>query len=558
VLDAQLVFVAGRRTVGGWQLFQDSLVSPVSADRDIARASTHDGASHHLALTLWPSLAIAGARMAIGLPARLLYVGGPTVDAVIIPNRFESLQEEFGQGVRPLIVPIDEDLAAFNRFRDRARIQRGGLLCFLLGPTGVGKTTSAHSAAANMPEVFQPVVLVPHQVELREAISWITQRTAEARSGKSIIVLFDGREASDDDVGVRQFLSGLNQFLRRRPDVLFCWPTTDEVWHRKLRTVAENIGGANLCQNETDYQVKGPPPSEWPIVLERLLLQFAKTLDDVGMSGQLVKAFCADSRTVGDFLTKASFAVSERISSQQKTKKLPQLLFVITSSGDVTGEANRIRRAGKQILAAEPLLGHSPRSEAGKWWTQRNNDHSHHLGYIISLFNANLVTMSASAVVHACMIHGEKDLQAAAFSVGAQPNKGNASQALKASEFFRYLSGSQVPEFTTGRKGRVQKSTIKAYANVQALSSKRHKSINQAICGITGEYLEDFNCQNNKNFEVPQGDDLITDVVIETGSRTFHSAFHHLSEAQCKAANMSSYIMGKLRSYAIHHQLIPR
>jgi hypothetical protein len=276
------------------------------------------------------------------------------------------------------------------------------------------------------------------------------------------------------------------------------------------------------------------------------------------MSGQLVMKFCADSRTVGDFLTKASLAIAERLSSRQTVKTLPQLLFVMTSSGDVTGEANRIRRAGKQALAAEPLLGHSPRSEAGKWWTQRNNDPNHHLGYIISLFNANLVTMSPSAVVHACMIHGEKDIQAAAFTAGAQPNKGNASQALKASEFFRYLSGAQVPEFTTGKKGSVQHTTIKAYANVQALSAKRHKSINQAICATMGDYLDDFECHRTKDFEVPQGDNLITDAVIGIGNKLFHTEFHHLSEPQCKAANMSSYIMGKLRTYALHHQLIPR
>src|SRR5262249_14872860 len=166
--------------------------------------------------------------------------------------------------------------------------------------------------------------------------------------------------------------------------------------------------------------------------------------------------------------------------------------------------------------------------------------------------------MSPSAVVHACMIHGEKDLQTAAFGAGAQPNRGNASQALRASEFFRYLSGASVPEFTTGKKGSVQDTTIKAYANVQALSSKRHKSINQAICAITGDYLEDFDCSKSNGFEVPQGNDLITDAVIGIGTKNFHAEFHHLSEAQCKAANMSSYIMGKLRGYALDHQLIQR
>jgi hypothetical protein len=209
---------------------------------------------------------------------------------------------------------------------------------------------------------------------LRDVAGWVLANTPLAMPGKSRIVLFDGREASDDDVGVRQFLAALNQFLRRRPDVLFCWPTTDNAWHRKLRSIAENIGGANFCPSETDHTVVGPSRSQWPTMLERPLLQYQKTLDDVGMSPQLVVDFGHRSQTAGDFLTQASMAVSDRIANRQKDRNLPQLLFVITSSGDVTGEANRIRRAGKQVLAAEPLLGYSPRSEAGKWWTERNKD----------------------------------------------------------------------------------------------------------------------------------------------------------------------------------------
>jgi hypothetical protein len=94
--------------------------------------------------------------------------------AIRVPNRFESLQATFGSAVRPLIVAIEEDLTAFNRLRQRARIQNGGLLCFLLGPSGVGKTTSAYSAAANMPDQFAPMAVVPDDISLRDAGSWIT------------------------------------------------------------------------------------------------------------------------------------------------------------------------------------------------------------------------------------------------------------------------------------------------------------------------------------------------------------------------------------------------
>lgn len=236
--------------------------------------------------------------------------------------------------------------------------------------------------------------------------------------------------------------------------------------------------GRELLPERNRLSRKGPEKQDWPTVLDRLLLRFQKSLDDVGMSSSLVDDLVSNEETIGDFLGQISFAISERLSDKQKTNKLPQLLFVISSSGDVTGEANRIRRAGKQVLAAEPLLGHSPRSEAGKWWTQRNHDPNHHLGYIISLFNATLVTMTPSSVVHACMLCGANDLRAAVIKVGIQPNKGSAGQSLKASELYRFLSGNSVPEFTTGKKGKAQASTLSAYADIQALSSKRHKAIN--------------------------------------------------------------------------------
>lgn len=475
-----------------------------------------------------------------------------------IPNRFESLQEAFGQEIRPLIVPIDADLQALNALRDRARVQNGGLLCFVLGSTGVGKTTAIHSAAVHMPDTFSPIVKVPPEIRFRDVSGWLVTNIPAAQKDKSTLVLFDGRELSDDDVGIRQLLSALNQLLRRRLDVLFCWPTTDPAWHAHVRGIAETVGGANFAPKESDLQISGPPTGEWPTVLERLLLQFGKTYDDVGLAQDLVGKYCAENKTIGDFLTQIGLVVAERITKTRTIKRLPQLVFVITSSGDVVGEANRIRRAGTQALAPEPLLGYSPRSEAGKWWIERNRTSDYHLGYIISLFDARLVTMTASAMVYSSLHSGEPALETAATEQGARADRGNAKRIIEASEFYRFLKGEQIPEFTTGKKGGHQESTAKAYAAIQALSVKKHKVINQALCRLTKAYLPDLSYDDDKHFEVAHGGNVITDAMIHYGERPYSLEFHHVSEAQCAAAGMSSYIMEKLRTYAWHHQLIPR
>ena len=474
-----------------------------------------------------------------------------------IPNRFESLQEVFGQDIRPLIVPIKEDLALLNALRDRAKVQNGGLLTFILGATGIGKTTTVHSAAVHMPEDFSPVLKVPAEVTLRDAVGWLTHNLPAPSATKTVLVLFDGREISDDDVGLRQLLSSLNQLLRQRSDILFCWPTTDAEWHKKVRSIAEIVGGSNFAPQESDCRISGPPSGEWPTVLNRLLLQFGKTHEDLGIAADLIGDFCAKSTTVGDFLTRVGQMVADRVTKTREIKQLPQVLFVITSSGDVVGECNRIRRAGTQALSPEPLLGHSPRSEAGKWWVERNKDPNHHLGYMISLFDARLVTMTASAVVYSCMHAGDESLQRAATDQGSRPDKGNAKRTVEVSEFYRFLKGEQIPEFTTGKKGGIQESTEKAYAVIQGLSSKRHKAINQALCKLTQEFLSGLSFED-EDFEVAHGGNIITDAVVQFGDRSFSLEFHHLSQGQCAAASMASYIMDKLRNYAWHHQLIPR
>lgn len=474
-----------------------------------------------------------------------------------IPNRFESLEETFGQEVRPLIVPIDKDLHSLSALADKARVQNGGLLCFILGPTGIGKTTLIHSAAVHIPESFAPVFKVPPEIAYRDVGPWLGKNIPPAVGGKARIVLFDGREVSDDEVGVKQFLAVLNQLLRKRSDVIFCWPTTDVDWHRHLRGLAAKIGGSNFVPVESDCHVSGPASSEWPTVLDRLLLQFGKNVDDVGLAKDIVGQFCSEVNTIGDFLTRVGGVVADRVTITRETKRLPQLVFVITSSGEVVGEANRIRRGGSQALAPEPLLGHSPRSEAGKWWTARNKNPNHHLGYIISLFDARLVTMTASAVVYSCMHHGIEPLQSAATGAGARPDKGNAKRTVEVSEFYRFLSGEPIPEFTSGKKGGILKTTANAYAAIQAMSVKRHKSINQSLCAMTKEHLNEL-VYEEKDFEVCLGGDVITDAQVQFKGRPYSLEFHHVSEAQCGASSMASYIMDKLRTYAIYHQLIPR
>ncbi|MCY1082810.1 hypothetical protein [Archangium lansingense] len=477
---------------------------------------------------------------------------------ISIPNRFESLYNSFSGEIRPLIVPIDSDLKSLTKLREKARIQNGGLLALLHGDSGIGKTTAVHSAAVHMPELFTAVVSVPPTIDLRAVPAWLQSNLPTRDSKRSILVLFDGREVSDDKVGLKQLLASLNQQLRQRSDVIFCWPTTDKSWQAEIRDIASRIGGGNFIPADSDIAIHGPPKEEWSKILERLLLRFSKTYDDIGITTDLVQSLCAESDTIGALLGKVGGVIADRISNVQATRRLPRLLFVVTSSGDVNGEANRIRRAGNQILAPEPLLGHSPRSESGKWWQERNKNPNHHLGYMISLFEARLVTMGPSSVVYACLHHDDGELCELAVEKGARKDAGNARRTLMTTDLYRFLLDQTVPEFTSTRKGRILNATKEAYAGIQSLSSKHHKKINTAICSLLSEHLPSFKV-SPEQFEVNAGEqNLFVDAITDWSGATLNLEFHHLSEAHCKAASMASYIMDKLRAYSIHYNLIPR
>lgn len=100
--------------------------------------------------------------------------------------------------------------------------------------------------------------------------------------------------------------------------------------------------------------------------------------------------------------------------------------------------------------------------------------------------------------------------------------------------------------------------TLQSYSKIQELSAKRHKAINQSIVSLVQKNLPSLSYDPRYSFEVASGGDLLTDVVLKTGGKEYHLEFHHLSAAQCRAASMASYIMAKLKKYAIYHQVIPR
>jgi hypothetical protein len=473
-----------------------------------------------------------------------------------IPIRFENILTSPALEPAPLLVGVEEDLQFFDRLRRRAQTQQSGVMAFPIGSSGDGKTTAVYAASALLPDLFEQVFVVPATIQVREVVSWLAEHLP-AQGERTTIVRMDGREASDDRVGLKQLMSGLNQLLRGRPDLVVCWPTVYLEWRNELVELARTIGGKGLCPEGFETFI-GPPKEAWPDVLDRILIQLDHTLDDVALEQSYVSGVAEHEANIGRFLETISGAIAERVDDVQLTRRLPRLVFVITSTSEVVGEANRLRQAGSYLLKSRELTSYSPKSESGKWWAARAGTPEHQLGYVIALFRARLVTMTPSSVVYSSLQHGDEGLRSAARDNGMKPSTTNASTTFKNTDFYRLLIGEPSTELTSTIKGKTAATTLAAHTAIQALSAKRHKAINQSICQLAEVVVPEFKASLGA-FEVDLGErDTFTDAVIPLDGDDLHLEFHHLSQAHCRASSMAAYIMEKLRTYAWRHHIIPR
>jgi hypothetical protein len=351
-------------------------------------------------------------------------------------------------------------------------------------------------------------------------------------------------------------VASLNAYLRARSDLVLLWPTIDEEWHKELRQIAERVGGTTLAPTEADVNVTGPPRDTWLTALERLLVQLDRQLDDLALERTTLEALVHEPPTLGEFLQRVGALVIDRVQRVQLARLLPAVTFVVTSTSGVVGEANRIRRVATYFLKADELLGYSRRSRAGLWWIERNWTPEHHLGYVISLFQARLVTMTPSSVVYACAEFGDDQLREAVRSAGMGRSPANADRTIRNTDFYRLVAEAPSPELTATPKGKTAARTAAAFAAIQALSTTKHKTINQCICRLVERNVPNFKASLG-SFEVDLGDrQLYADAAIPTAVGDLHLEFHHLAEPSVSA--MSAYIMGKLQQYAIRFNIIPR
>jgi hypothetical protein len=170
-----------------------------------------------------------------------------------------------------------------------------------------------------------------------------------------------------------------------------------------------------------------------------------------------------------------------------------------------------------------------------------------------------LLALTPSTVAHACGLESEREsrLREQLSSLPFQAGRSPGNEAFRTTDLGRFLAGQPVPEVLTTNKGRTSPQTVEPYDAIQAVSSKQHRAINEAILTFAGKASGAFDPQEVA-YEVPLGADAIVDAIVPVNDRRIYMEFHHLSGAHCTPNAMAGYMMRKLRVYAVQYNLIER
>lgn len=460
----------------------------------------------------------------------------------------------------PLIIPVNEDLARFRRASAFNKAQDAGSMAVICSPPGQGKTTSVYAAASLIHTHFNPVLSVPPlaSLPLRDIPKWL-QDNLPVQSAKATLVLIDGREKTDDEQGLNDVMSSVNNAVRGRPDLQFVWPTTDTNWRDRLVAAARKFGGQSFCPDQSVFAVKGPAKSQWLEAVELVMDQIGSNWDEFGINRQSAEVLLEQYSTLGDFLTAINSIRVDQEAIIESAAGLPEVVFVVSSHSKVVGDVARLRNPNTYKLRTDEIIHSARSSAAGKFWISRGAKQQGNLAWVSSLFQAKLVSLTPSTVAHAVGAFAPEGsrLKTAIAPTGFRAQRSTGNIAYRTTDLGRFLRGESVPEVLSKNKGKTSATAVAAYDAIQALSAKQHRYINEATLALAADSDGVFD-YSQVQFEVPLGGDAVSDAIVPALGRRLHLEFHHLSGKHCSPNKISSYIMSKLAVYAIQYNLIER
>lgn len=480
------------------------------------------------------------------------------IGVVTVPTRYEGLLDAVGQQqIGQVLLESEADLAAVKEALVEVASAGQAKLLFLLGETGVGKTTLAASCQLYLANHVTKVVTPPpdYELPLGELPSWLNKNVVTSDRERGIVVVnLDGRELPAVDASARQAaMVNLNAYFRRTKNLLAVWPVINRAFAEELARLLEEVGGKSALARRQIYEVAGVPKGRYYDALHLLLSATGTRLEDAAVTRQEAEELVGSATSIGDYMRSVHDLVVSRYDIGELGTRLPRVSIVVSSNGDSADACRMLRRGSKYLADPERLLQFSRANVADDWRKYGNRNARHSLPFIASLFEVRLLNLTGSMVVNACAFSSDAKLRDEVRKHYPSPVKTNAANTISKSSLVRSLTNQ---EDVGPAGGNVSEEVSKAYLAVQKLSKESHRKINEAIVTVLTEQLSIDLPDLKFEFQPHAHEALQVDCWFQRDDRPDTLEFTHRQADELTPAKISSYALGKLRDYARDYGLL--
>ncbi len=473
-----------------------------------------------------------------------------------LPSRFESLVAAIGPEVAQILVaPEDHVLDVFRECALHIKARGRGLFLPLYARSGTGKTTLVTSVGSWLPEEFGPTarlaggdVSADRLRQIAEALS--DDHGLPANEKRVLVINVDDRES---DPPSDKELSQIKSFLRENgvgSRSLVVWPETSLTTATKMATDFEERAGKSPVS--IPARVSGPPIESWQdtAVATLKLVNGLDSLEELGVDPRTYDP--RTEQTLGDFLDRIGndfVALLAKLLAETR-KPLRVIIGMASESGKagVLGELTGSSRYG--FLDADKLLGATPNSVIGKWWSTRRGL----LVQTIVRLDARIVHLSPSLTVPVVRRFGPEAASSVLEKLGINSRPpSDINNYFERADFGRLLLGTDsATAEIRGNPAHDARAAFELLAEEYGFGSGNDKKLNQAL----GDYLTQGKPDLGEVFiekKLPYMP-LIPDIAIDTEELVTGVELHWRSGDFLTTANRSEiaqYTLRKLKAYAI-------
>lgn len=213
--------------------------------------------------------------------------------SLVLPDRFEEVKrvlgDELATKLRIVVEPVVDAERELAVITHSIQDFSSGKVVFLLGPTGIGKSTFVESLTWRMPSIpyiegIDASDLGPPNVKLDELHQRLRHLAAQQPTGRKglltiVIDYLEGLEGISDPT-VRAFFREVNGLLRSGP-MLIIWPVHEKQAAQRMINLARPVSSI-VFADEPILQFRGPPINTFADIARKTIqtLNPGHTLDD--------------------------------------------------------------------------------------------------------------------------------------------------------------------------------------------------------------------------------------------------------------------------------------